>query len=83
MIFFPSNYWNMMRRSVALMNWRDQGISYVKYLNVCTEALHMATNDKVRPKYERFSKPNYTALKADGSGTFEPVTKVPSFTKDY
>lgn len=73
----------MLRRTIAVMSWRDQGISYVKYLNVCTEALHMATKDKAKAKYERYSNPNYVALKPDGQGSMEEVKKVPIFTKDY
>ncbi|TPP42374.1 Mitochondrial ATP synthase epsilon chain family protein [Leishmania donovani] len=69
-------------QEVAL-NWRDQGISYVKYLNVTTEALHMATKDKARAKYSRFSAPNYVAMKNDSTGAMEEVKKVPAFTKDY
>lgn len=72
-----------MRRTFSLMNWRDQGISYVKYLNVCTEAVHMATKDKANAKYSRFSSPNYVALKSDGAGSMEEFKKVPAFTKDY
>lgn len=73
----------MLRRTVTVMNWRDQGVSYLKYLNVCTEALHMATKDKAHAKYERFSIPNYVALKPDGQGSTEEVKNVPAFTKDY
>ncbi|CBZ38506.1 hypothetical protein, conserved [Leishmania donovani] len=73
----------MLRRSLIALNWRDQGISYVKYLNVTTEALHMATKDKARAKYSRFSAPNYVAMKNDSTGAMEEVKKVPAFTKDY
>ncbi|KAG5463891.1 hypothetical protein LSCM1_00064 [Leishmania martiniquensis] len=73
----------MLRRSAVAQSWRDHGISYVKYLNVSTEALHMATKDKARAKYARFSAPNYVAMKSDTSGAMEEVKKVPAFTKDY
>lgn len=73
----------MLRRTARALNWRDQGISYVKYLNVTTEALHMATKERVRAKYTRFSSPNYVAIKNDGSGAMEEVKKVPAFMKDY
>lgn len=74
----------MRRSALMLSNWRDQGISYVKYLNVTTEALHMATKDKNRARYERFSNPNYIAYKPDANtGTMEELKKVPAFPKDY
>lgn len=73
----------MLRRSCALMGWRDQGISYLKYLNVCTEALHMATKEKVRAKYVRYSTPNYVALKPDKAGSFDEIKKVPVKTSEY
>ncbi|AIO02202.1 mitochondrial ATP synthase epsilon chain, putative [Leishmania panamensis] len=73
----------MFRRSLMALNWRDHGISYVKYLNVATEALHMATKDKVRARYSRYSSPNYISVKNDGTGVMEEVKKVPTFTKDY
>ncbi|CAJ1035782.1 Mitochondrial ATP synthase epsilon chain, putative [Leishmania lindenbergi] len=73
----------MFHRSLMALNWRDHGISYVKYLNVATEALHMATKDKVRARYSRYSSPNYISVKNDGTGVMEEVKKVPIFTKDY
>lgn len=73
----------MLRRTITVMNWRDHGITYVKYLNVCTEALHMATKEKAKAKYDRYSTPNYVAIKPDGQGSTEEVKKVPAFTKDY
>ncbi|KAG5464622.1 hypothetical protein GH5_00071 [Leishmania sp. Ghana 2012 LV757] len=73
----------MFRRSLTTLNWRDHGISYVKYLNVATEALHMATKDKARAKYSRFSSPNYVAMRSDNAGAMEEVKRVPAFTKDY
>lgn len=73
----------MLRRTLSMLNWRDQGISYVKYLNVCTESLHMAVKEKSRGKYVKFSSPNYTAIKGDGAGGIEEVKKVPIYTKDY
>eukprot|EP00796_Vickermania_ingenoplastis_P004965 gene4965-3563_t len=67
----------MLRRSFVFCNasWRDHGISYVKYLNICTEALHMTVNPKASAKYSRFSAPNYVALKPDGSGGMSQVKK--------
>ncbi|KPI89248.1 hypothetical protein ABL78_1671 [Leptomonas seymouri] len=73
----------MLRRSLTALNWRDQGISYLKYLNVCTETLHMAVKDKARSKYTKFSSPNYISIKSDGAGGIEEIKKVPAFTKDY
>ncbi|KPA79915.1 hypothetical protein ABB37_04973 [Leptomonas pyrrhocoris] len=73
----------MLRRSFTMLNWRDQGISYVKYLNVCTETLHMTVKEKAQGKYSKFSSPNYVAIKSDSAGGVEEVNKVPIFTKDY
>ncbi|EPY29474.1 hypothetical protein STCU_04368 [Strigomonas culicis] len=75
----------MFRRSITALStsWRDQGISYVKYLNVTTETLHTALSEKAKVKYDKFSNPNYVAMRPDGTGTMEEVKKVPTFTKDY
>lgn len=75
----------MLRLSLLCRStsWRDQGISYVKYLNICTEALHMTVKPKLAAKYSRFSTPNYVAVKPDAAGSLTPVTNVPAFTKDY
>ncbi|CCW67077.1 unnamed protein product [Phytomonas sp. Hart1] len=73
----------MICRTLAKMSWRDQGITYVKYLNVCTEALHLCTIPKARAKYERFSNPNYSAYMPESTGGMQEITKVPIFTKDY
>ncbi|EAN84807.1 hypothetical protein C3747_7g2443c [Trypanosoma cruzi] len=75
----------MMRRSFTLLNgnWREQGISYLKYLNVCTEALHSAMKESRRVKYERYSSPGYVAQKPDGAGGIETVNKVPAHTNEY
>ncbi|EPY36653.1 hypothetical protein AGDE_06810 [Angomonas deanei] len=75
----------MLRRTTTFLssNWRDQGISYVKYLNVSTEALHMAVKPKSSAKYTRFSTPNYVTLKPDGAGGMEEVKRVAAATKDY
>ncbi|KEG10015.1 hypothetical protein DQ04_04301050 [Trypanosoma grayi] len=74
-----------MRRSCALLNatWREHGISYLKYLNVCTETVHSAVKESRRAKYERFSKPGYVAQRPDGAGGNETINKVPSQTTDY
>lgn len=81
--FYANTPSKMLRRSLRMLNWRDQGVSYVKYLNVCTETLHMTVKDKARAKYAKFSSPNYVAIKSDGAGGVEEVKKVPAFTKDY
>ncbi|CBH15526.1 Mitochondrial ATP synthase epsilon chain, putative [Trypanosoma equiperdum] len=75
----------MIRRSCALLSssWRDHGISYLKYLNVCTETLHSTVKESRRAKYERWSKPCYTAQRPDGAGGQETIDKVPIHTKDY
>ncbi|ESL07116.1 hypothetical protein TRSC58_05201 [Trypanosoma rangeli SC58] len=75
----------MMRRSSTLLNatWREQGISYLKYLNVCTEALHSAVKESRRAKYERYSAPGYVAQKPDGAGGVEVINNVPSHTNEY
>lgn len=70
----------LLRSSTA---WRDHGISYVKYLNICTEALHMTVNSQSSAKYTRFSTPNYVALKPDGTGSMAEVKTVPIHTSEY
>lgn len=75
----------MIRRSIFSFSgsWRDHGISYVKYLNVCTEALHLAVKPTSSAKYTRFSTPNYAAMKYDNTGAMAPLKTVPAATKDY
>ncbi|KAH9582254.1 ATP synthase [Trypanosoma melophagium] len=75
----------MMRRCTVLLNptWREQGISYLKYLNVCTETLHGTVKECRRQKYVRFSATNYLSQKPDGAGGNELVKNVPASTTDY
>ena len=75
----------MFRRSTVALStaWRDQGISYLKYLNICTDALHSAVKEKSAPKYVKFSVPNYITQEADGAGGFVKVEKVPDTIDKY
>mmetsp|Transcript_34265 Transcript_34265/g.53536 ORF Transcript_34265/g.53536 Transcript_34265/m.53536 type:complete len:83 (+) Transcript_34265:28-276(+) len=71
------------RTKVCLSNsWRSH-ISYLKYLNVCTTALHKVLKDDKAAKYQRFSAPGYSAQKPDGSGGSIKVDTVPAEIKDY
>ena len=73
-----------MRPTLVLCStWREQGISYVKYLNITTETLHTIVKDSRRTKYEKFSTPGYVSQEPDGQGTFQKITKVPAEIKDY
>jgi hypothetical protein len=74
----------MLRRSaVSLSNWREHGISYLKYLNVCTDALHASVKESRQAKYQKYSIPGYVAQKPDGQGTFVKVDTVPSEISQY
>ena len=76
----------MMRPSRVLReqdNWRDHGISYVKYLNICTEVLQKCVKDSKRAKYTRFSEIGYKTQKPVEGGGWEPCVKVPAEIKDY
>jgi hypothetical protein len=74
----------LMRSTLVLCSsWRDQNISYLKYLNVTTETLHTIVKDSKRGKFEKFSIPGYLAQEPDGQGLFQKVNKVPIEIKDY
>lgn len=74
----------MMAPTAVLMNsWRDQGISYLKYLNVATEELHKCVHEAKSARYTRFSQVGYTAAQPDGSGLFTKFEKVPADPADY
>jgi hypothetical protein len=74
----------LMRPTLVLCSsWREQGISYVKYLNVGTETLHGIVKDNKRAKYEKFSIPGYVAQEPDGQGSFQKLNKVPAEIKEY
>ncbi len=63
--------------------WREQGISYLKYLNICTESLHRAVKPAKQAKYQRFSIAAYEAKEPDGQGGTRLVNKVPANYADY
>lgn len=64
-------------------SWRDQGLSYLKYVNICTETLHKCIKESKVAKYNKFSVAGYHAQKPDGQGSTERVVKVPAESKDY
>lgn len=64
-------------------NWREHGISYVKYLNICTDAVHKCVKESKQAKYTKFSVAAYHAQKPDGSGGIEKIEKVAAQIKDY
>jgi hypothetical protein len=64
-------------------NWRDHGISFVKYLNVTTETLHGCVKDSKAAKYTKFSTVGYKAQKPQEGGGWEEFKVVPCETKDY
>ena len=75
---------SLMRPTAVLCSsWRDQGISYVKYLNICTETLHTAVKDSKRGKIEKYSISGYMSQTPDGNGQFVKLNKIPEETKDY
>ncbi len=63
-------------------SWRDQGITYLQYLNICTDALHKSVKESKQGKYCKFSVPGYHTQEPDGNGTFQKVTKVPGSVKE-
>jgi hypothetical protein len=73
-----------MRATTPLRaEWRDTGLSYVKYLNVCTSALHKAVKDSRQSKYQRYSVVGYWAQEQDGSGSFKKIERIPAEIADY
>jgi hypothetical protein len=76
----------MMRRStVFLSNWREQGITYLKYLNVCTDALHSTVKEgKAAAKYTKYSAPGFQAMELDSAtGLFVKREKIPEEISKY
>lgn len=73
----------MRRSQICLSSWRDQGISYLKYLNICTDALHSTVKESRAAKYTKFSNPGYLAQESDGQGTFVKREKVPDHVSKY
>lgn len=73
----------MAPTAVLLSGWRDQGISYLKYLNVATEELHKCVTESKSAKYTKFSQVGYNANQSDGAGLFVKADKVPAETSDY
>ena len=74
-----------LARSTALLeqtNWRSH-VSYLKYLNICTNALHKVVKDDKSAKYTRYSAAGYMAQKPDGQGGFSKIENVPADVKDY
>lgn len=78
---------NMMLRVSRTLrekeDWRDHGLSYVKYLNVCTDALHKCVKENKQNKYAKQSTVGYIAQQMDGSGGFAKVTKVEASLEEY
>lgn len=73
-----------MAPTAVLMNsWRDQGITYLKQLNVATEELHKCVSESKAAKYTKFSQPGYCAFQADNQGLFVKFDKVPSEPEEY
>ena len=63
-------------------NWRNH-ISYLKYLNICTAALHKVVRAEKSAKYQRCSIVAYEAREPDEMGGYRTRTKVPTHIKDY
>ena len=62
--------------------WRDHNISFLKYCNICTELVHDCIKKPKDQKYNKFSKVGYYAQKPM-DGALQPVTVIPTETKDY
>lgn len=81
--FSPRALFRSTRMLREQETWRDQGISYVQYLTVCTAALHKAVKESKQSKYVKFSEVGYHAQEPDGNGTFQKVTKVPATLTEF
>ena len=76
----------MMRASGVLReqeNWRDSKITYLQYLNVCTETLHSVLKPKAAQKYAKFSVVGHGAQEIDELGLVNPKEGIPAHTADY
>merc|ERR1711991_399433 len=52
----------MFRSSAVLLeqeSWRDNKVTYLQYLNVCTETLHSVLKPAAAAKYKKFSEVGY------------------------
>lgn len=75
----------MRRTIVSLSNWREQGLSHLKYLNICTEALHATVKEgKAGGKFTKYSAPGFQAQEIDATtGLFVKREKVPDHVSKY
>ena len=68
-------------------SWREAGVSYLRYLNVCTATTHKCMKEgKQKDKYSRFSSVNWQAMQfSSASQLLEPaeIKGVPSKLEDY
>jgi len=67
-------------------SWREHGISYLKYLNVCTDSVQKCVTDKASAKYSKFAIMGFHAQKFNSSAAiFEPIDidGVPVNVKEY
>jgi len=77
----------MMLRATSMLReqetWRDHKVSYLQYLNVCTETLHSVVKAKSAAKYTKYSVVGYQAQVMDQSGQIIIKENVPALSSDY
>uniref|UniRef100_A0A7S1W2R5 Uncharacterized protein n=1 Tax=Neobodo designis TaxID=312471 RepID=A0A7S1W2R5_NEODS len=77
----------MMFRASAVLReqegWRDQGITYLQYLNTCTEATLACLKPQHAGKAGKWATVGYHAQEMDDAGVMQPVEKVPNTTDKY
>jgi hypothetical protein len=69
----------MFRASAVCLEqetWRENGITYLQYLNIATETLHSVVKPRAAAKYTKFSQVGYHAQELDASVGVTNVKKV-------
>ena len=77
----------LMLRATSVLReqetWRDQGVSYLQYLNVCTETVHKCVKPAVAGKYNKFTVMNHRATKVDETGATIEIETIPNESANY
>ena len=77
----------MMFRASAVLReqetWRDQGITNLQYLNVCTETTYACLKSEFAAKHGKWNTVAHRAQQLDDSGVVETITTIPSETAEY
>ena len=76
----------MFRASTVLREqeqWRDQGITYLQYVNTCTEATLACLKPEHVAKSGKWCTVGYHAQVMDDAGVMENIETVPNTTDKY